>query len=146
MGRRFGRYAPIVMEPIFVDTTVWVDWFKGINSPQTSRLAAYLTQNYPIWIAPVILQEILQGIRDDRQHELAKTSLLALNLFLFEPYAMATEAAQLYRTLRKQGITIRKANDCLIAQYALKAGMMLLHNDSDFDLIASGTPLKTSRF
>jgi predicted nucleic acid-binding protein len=134
------------MEPILVDTTVWIDWFWGIDSAQTNRVALYLMQNYPLWIAPVILQETLQGIRNDQQYEQVKTSLLALNQFSFEPFLMAAEAAHLYRTLRKQGITIRKANDCLIAQYALKANMILLHNDSDFDLIASETPLKASRF
>lgn len=133
------------MEPIVVDTTVWVDWFKGVISPQTNRVALYLTQNYPIWIAPVILQEILQGVRDDKQYELIKSSLLALNQFQLESFIMAVGAADLYRTLRKKGTTIRKANDCLIAHYALVANMVLLHNDSDFDLIASNTPLNASR-
>ncbi len=132
------------MEPIVVDTTVWVDWFKGVISPQTNRVALYLTQNYPIWIAPVILQEILQGVRDDKQYELIKSSLLALNQFQLESFVMAAGAADLYRTLRKKGITIRKANDCLIAHYALVTNVVLLHNDSDFDLIASITSLKAS--
>lgn len=133
------------MEPIVVDTTVWVDWFKGVSSPQTNRVALYLSQNYPIWIAPVILQETLQGVREDTQYELIKSSLLALNRFQFEPFQLSVGAADLYRSLRKKGVTIRKANDCLIAQYALVTDMILLHNDSDFDLIAGSIPLKASR-
>jgi predicted nucleic acid-binding protein len=134
------------MEPILIDTTVWVDWFKGVDTPQTNRVATYLTADYPIWTAPVIVQETLQGVRDDRQFDRIKTSLLALNQFSQEPFTGAVGAATLYRDLRKKGVTIRKANDCLIAHYALLADMTLLHNDSDFDLIASQTTLKASRF
>ena len=134
------------MESIFVDTTVWIDWFNGIDSPQTNRVATYLTANYAIWTAPVIVQETLQGVRDDKQYVIIQTSLLSLNRFQFDAFAMAIGAADLYRDLRKRGVTIRKANDCLIAQYALLADITLLHNDSDFELIASQTRLKASRF
>jgi predicted nucleic acid-binding protein len=133
------------MEPILVDTTVWVDWFKGLETAQTNRVATYLTADYPIWIAPVILQETLQGVRQDAQFSLIQNSLLALHQFSHEPFEMAVKAATLYRDLRKKGVTIRKANDCLIAQYALLTDMILLHNDSDFDLIASQTTLRVSR-
>ncbi|MEZ0486129.1 type II toxin-antitoxin system VapC family toxin [Fibrella aquatica] len=133
------------MEPILVDTTVWVDWFKGIDSPQTNRVAVYLAANHPIWIAPVIVQETLQGVRDDKQYELIRTSLLALNCFQADAFLTAIGAADLYRALRKKGVTIRKANDCLIAYYAIQADITLLHNDSDFDLIASQSTLKASR-
>jgi hypothetical protein len=133
------------MEPLLIDTTVWIDWFKGIDSPQTNRVGTYLTADYPIWVAPVIVQETLQGVRDDKQSGIIRTALLALNRFQFDSYTMATGAANLYRDLRKKGVTIRKANDCLIAHYALLADMTLLHNDSDFDLIASHTELKASR-
>lgn len=134
------------MEPILVDITVWIDWFNGINSPQTSRVATYIMDNRPIWVPPVVVQEALQGVRDDKQYSIVRSSLLALDLFQFDAFSMAISAANLYRDLRKKGITIRKANDCLIAHYALLADMTLLHNDSDFDLIASCTPLKASRF
>lgn len=133
------------MEPVLVDTTVWIDWFRGTVTPQTERVALYLSQDYPIWIAPVILQETLQGVREDKQYEVIKSSLLALNLFQLDPFRLAVEAATLFRTLRKKGVTIRKANDCLIAQYALVSDMTLLHNDADFLLIASATPLRESR-
>ena len=133
------------MEPILVDTTIWIDWFKGLNSAQTNRVGVYLAENYPIWVAPVIVQETLQGVRDDMQYAVIKSSLLALNHFPFDPLTMAIGAADLYRDLRKKGVTIRKANDCLIAYYALFTGMTLLHNDSDFDLIASATALNASR-
>ncbi|NID11818.1 PIN domain nuclease [Fibrella aestuarina] len=130
---------------MLVDTTVWIDWFKGIDCPQTNRVAVYLRANHPIWVAPVIVQETLQGIRDEKEYELIKTSLLALNRFQADAFLNAIGAADLYRALRKKGVTIRKANDCLIAYYAIQADITLLHNDSDFDLIASQSSLKASR-
>ena len=133
------------MEPILVDTSVWIDWFNGINTPQTNRVAVYLAANYPIWSTPTILQETLQGVREDHQFNLIKTSLLALDYFQNEPTKMAIEAAALHRDLRKKGVTIQKPNDCLIAQYALRTNMTLLHNDVDFDKIASQTSLRASR-
>lgn len=87
----------------------------------------------------------MQGVREDAQYELVQGSLLALEQFQIDPFEMAVEAAATYRMLLKQGITIRKANDCLIAQYALMSGMILLHNDADFELIASKTALRASR-
>ncbi len=130
------------MEPILVDTSVWIDWFRGIDTPQTQQVAVYLAANQPIWGTPTILQETLQGIRDDHQFEVVKTSLLALNYPDVDPARMAIAAASLYRTLRKSGITIRKPNDCLIAAHAVMANVTLLHHDVDFDQIASGTRLK----
>ncbi len=133
------------MEPILVDTTVWIDWFKGLDSSQTNRVAIYLAGNQPIWAPPVVIQETLQGVRDDGQYHLVRSSLLALSLFQFDALAMAIGAADLYRDLRRKGVTIRKANDCLIAHYALLADITLLHNDSDFDLIARQSALKAVR-
>ncbi|MBO0932913.1 type II toxin-antitoxin system VapC family toxin [Fibrella aquatilis] len=107
--------------------------------------STYIIGNYPIWVPPVVVQETLQGVRDDKQYDVVRSSLLALNFFQCDAFTTAIGAADLYRSLRKKGVTIRKANDCLIAQYALQADMALLHNDSDFDLIASQSPLKASR-
>jgi predicted nucleic acid-binding protein len=91
---------------------------------------------------PIILQEILQGIRKDSDYRKVKDIVLSYPILKMDPVQAAIEAANLYRDLRKKGLTIRKSNDCLIASYAIKYNIPLLHNDSDFDLIASRSHLK----
>lgn len=119
--------------PIIADTSVWINFFKGTDSKEVRLLTNYLDNNWPVYLCPTIVQEILQGIIDDRQFEEIKEYLLAFDILLDDPLEMALAAAQLYRSTRKRGITIRKSNDCLIAQYAIKHHMKILHQDRDFD-------------
>ena len=117
------------------DTSIWIDFFKGNNSDQT-RLLIYLLENdLPVYYCPVILQEVLQGIKKDTEFEDVKDVFTVLNKLVEDPYQAATSAAEIYRNLRKKGITIRKGNDCLIAWYALKKSLEVIHNDRDFDII-----------
>ena len=88
-----------------------------------------------MFTCPVIIQEILQGIKNENTFQQIKESLLALTVLTVNPTEAAIGAAQIYRQLRKKGITIRKSNDCLIAFYALKNGAEVVHRDRDFDLI-----------
>lgn len=129
------------MEPILVDTSIWIDWFKNTITPQTQLVESYLVNNAPLYITPTILQEVLQGIRFNSQYEQVKESLLAITILTFDVKEAAIGAADLYRSLRKKGVTIRKSNDCLIAYYAIRVKIPILHNDSDFDAIAQHTPL-----
>ncbi|MDH5398967.1 MAG: PIN domain nuclease [Cyclobacteriaceae bacterium] len=122
-------------KPLLVDTSVWICFFNGINCPETDLLSTYLEQDGPIYICPTILQEVLQGIRDDKQYAEVREYLLALPILNDDGVEMALSAAGLYRSLRKKGKTIRKSNDCLIAQYAIKHGLKVLHRDRDFDLL-----------
>ena len=108
-------------------------------------MAELLINTNSVAITPTILQEALQGIREDGQFTRIRENLLACVLLQIEPVEAAVEAAQLYRTLRKKGVTIRKPNDCLIAHYALFYDLPILHNDSDFAQIALYTPLKVAR-
>ncbi len=94
---------------------------------------------------PTVVQEVLQGIRDDAKYERVKRSLLAFTCLQSDPLAAAIEAADLYRMLRKKGVTIRKPNDCLIARYAIQAGVTLCHADDDFDRIAANSSLEVIR-
>lgn len=123
------------MQPIIADTSVWISFFNGIETPQVQTLTDYIKGDDPIFLCPTIIQEILQGINDDKQYEQVKDLLLAFNIFNDDSLEIAISAANLYRSLRKKGITIRKSNDCLIAQYAIKHSMKILHQDRDFDLI-----------
>ena len=117
------------------DTSVWIDFFSGTDSLETQRLTRYLEEDMPVFICPVIIQEVLQGVKNDRDYLKVKESFLALEILVEEPVEAAVSAADIYRALRKKGITIRKSNDCLIAWYALKNSLEIIHRDRDFDLI-----------
>ncbi|ELR69494.1 PilT protein domain protein [Fulvivirga imtechensis AK7] len=121
--------------PIIADTSVWIGFFKGIESEAVTVLVDYIENDKDIYLCPAIVQEVLQGIRNDKQYREIKNYLLAFNILNDDGLEMAISAANLYRALRKKGVTIRKSNDCLIAQYAIKHSLAILHKDRDFDLI-----------
>ena len=127
---------------ILVDTSVWVDFLNGAPGPHVSALESYLSKGADLCICGVILTEVLQGIRSDKEYAKTKRSLDAL-LFLPMRYSTFVEAAAIYRNLRRKGVTIRKPVDCLIAAVAIEHGATLLHNDRDFDPIAKHCGLKT---
>lgn len=122
-------------DPVMVDTSVWINFFKGIDCQEVTLLTNYLENDGPIFLCPTIIQEVLQGISNDKQFAKIKEYLLAFKILNDDGIEMAISAANLYRSLRKKGITIRKSNDCLIAQYAIKHSINVLHQDRDFDLI-----------
>lgn len=86
--------------------------------------------------------EILQGFRSDKDHDEVQDILLSYNFVIEEPVPDAIGASDLYRSLKKKGVTIRKSLDCLIAHAAIKNGLPLLHRDRDFDIIAKHSKLK----
>lgn len=127
---------------ILVDTSVWIDFFAGRDLPQVQILEYLIQTDADLALCGVILTEILQGISDDKQHQQVRDYLAPLlRLEITEPIWL--EAAELYRSLRKKGITIRKTNDCIIAATALHYKACLLHNDRDFAAIQQHYPLKT---
>ena len=130
------------MTPVLVDTSVWIDAFNGKVNKHTKRLKALLEKDAPVVICPIILQEILQGIRNDAEHASVKESLLGFEMLFIDPTEVAIGASELYRTLRKRGVTIRKSNDCAIAFYAIRNNIPLLHNDADFNRIGKHAKLK----
>lgn len=130
------------MDPVLVDTSVWIDFFKGSVNRQTDLLNEYLEKESPVFICPLIIQEILQGIRNDDDYRKVKSNILNLDILLIDSVESSVGAADLYRKLRKMGVTIKKSNDCMIAYYSIYFGIYLLHNDKDFNLIADNTSLK----
>jgi predicted nucleic acid-binding protein len=122
-------------DPILIDTSVWIDFFNGIESDNTKLFTAYLENDLPIFICPIIIQEILQGIKSDKEYRQVKDYLFALNVLNDDAIEAALGAVKIYRQLRLKGITIRKSNDCLIAYYAIKYSLKILHKDRDFDNI-----------
>ncbi len=117
------------------DTSVWIEFFKGNKSDQTRNLVYHLENDLPVYYCPVILQEVLQGIKKDSEYEEVIDAFFVLNKLNADPYQAATGAAEIYRNLRKKGITIRKGNDCLIVWYGIKNNLEIIHCDRDFDLI-----------
>lgn len=130
------------MNKVLVDTSVWIDALTGRKTWQAELLGKLIDDNAAIVLCPTIIQEILQGIRDESDLERVKDNLEGFEVLDIDPVEAAYGAADLYRKGRKQGITIRKSNDCLIAFYAISCKTTLLHNDGDFDKIAKFTSLK----
>ena len=132
------------MENAIFDTSVWISYSKGVENPQTLMLENYL-KNFPnqIYITPTILQEFLMGLRYEPDFIKYKFQLQSLNAFKSDWEKTSVDAAKLYFDFRKKGITIRKSNDCLIAQIAIEHDTLLVHIDSDFDLISKNSPLRT---
>jgi predicted nucleic acid-binding protein len=102
----------------------------------------YIEQDKPVLLTLTILQEILQGIRDEFKYVKIKEMLSYFTVLELPAVRAAIGAADLYRALRKKGATIRKSNDCLIAYYALEFSIRLVHTDADFDKIGNHTGLK----
>jgi len=133
------------MDIILVDTSVWINFFKA-KETEASLFLKNNTRNIIIATCPVIVQEILQGVVHDSEFKTINSYLNTLTKLSGDHYALAHDAAKLYRDLRKKGITVRKPNDCLIAMYAIKNGIALLNDDRDFKLIAEHTSLKVVNF
>jgi len=128
---------------LIVDSSIWIDSFNSkIQTPEKKSLKELIQNDYPIYLCPIIYQEVLQGIRDDKTFEQVKFILQQFEMIDIDLLYVTNYAINLYRHLRKSGITIRKSIDCLIASYAIITDMHLLHNDSDFTQIAKESELK----
>jgi len=126
---------------LLVDTSVWIEVFR----PRGLRLDEVVDFDDIVTCLPVI-QEVLQGFADERAYTIARDAMGSLPIVesplrreLFE------EAAGLYRTARRAGLTVRSGVDCLIAACAIRHGLPVVHNDRDFDLLARVSPLESRR-
>jgi len=126
---------------ILVDSSVWIDYFSGKRSWQTDLLD-HMLSNVPIIMGDLILTEVLQGFKSDKDYEAAKNYLNELPFRQMGGYNVAIQSAQNYRKLRKAGVTVRKTIDIIIATFCIVEGLTLLHDDRDFNPIASHFPLK----
>ena len=125
---------------MLVDTSVWIDFFRKVSSRKTELFKQALERREQIFVTGIIAQEILQGIRQDSQHDSVLHYLLLFSRIddEFDDYLAA---ANIYRTLRRRGLTLRSPVDCLIAAVAINRRVSLLHNHSDFSAIAEYFPL-----
>jgi predicted nucleic acid-binding protein len=124
-----------------VDTSVWIDFFNGVRAVWTDRLA-HLLENEPVLLGDLIYCEVLQGFRYDRDVEAARRLLRNLRRVQLVDFEIAEEAAANFRRLRRQGITVRKTVDMIIATWCVENDVALLHNDRDFSTIAQHLPLR----
>jgi predicted nucleic acid-binding protein len=117
---------------ILVDSSVWIDYFRGRQSSQTDRLHALLGIE-PIATGDLVLAEVLQGFGSVQDFNQGKKLLTSLPLIELVGRDIAIQAANNFRTLRSLGITVRKTIDTLIATSCIEKGLALLYSDKDFD-------------
>lgn len=130
---------------IVVDTTVWIDFFNGAETPEDRHLQQLITAGRSLALTDLIFCEILQGIREDATFERTRGLLLLYPILRMERLATFEHAARIYRTCRKRGLMVRKTIDCVIAALCIEEDVELFHKDSDFDAIARVTPLRVHR-
>lgn len=116
---------------VLVDSSVWVSYFNGTITPETEQLDALLGQE-PVGLGDLILAEVLQGFRLDKDYRIAKELLTSLTVFHLLGQDLAIRTADNHRALRKRGVTVRKTTDAIIATFCIQNDLPLLHADKDF--------------
>ncbi|GAO00429.1 hypothetical protein Gxy13693_046_055 [Komagataeibacter xylinus NBRC 13693] len=117
---------------ILVDSSVWIDFFRGTVTPQVDVLDRLLGEEL-VTIGDLMMTEVLQGFASERDFNEARRMLGALDLVEIGGRDVMIEAARYFRDLRARGITIRKTIDTLIATRCIVSGYRLLYSDRDFD-------------
>ncbi|MBK7897879.1 MAG: PIN domain nuclease [Azonexus sp.] len=117
---------------ILVDSSVWIDYFRGTGTPQTDRLDTLLGVE-PIAIGDLILAEVLQGFVREKDFTQAGKLMTSLEIVDLGGRDIAIQAARNFRTLRALGVTVRKTIDTIIATRCMASGLPLLYSDRDFD-------------
>ncbi len=117
---------------IVADTSVWIDYVRGVDAPHTNLLD-YELDHSRIATGDLIIAEFLQGFRNDEDYQNAKQIMESLEYHDFVGKEIALRAAQNFRKLRTSGITIPKTIDVIIATFCIENDFELLHNDRDFD-------------
>ena len=127
---------------IVVDTSVWIDVLGGRRTRQALHRVELIEGGHAVALTDVIFTEVLHGLRSEDEAGLVERHLRALPVLRLEALDDFALAASLYRTARREGVTIRKTLDCLIAAPCVRTGAPLLHADEDFDRLASCSSLR----
>lgn len=130
---------------IVVDTTVWIDFLEARGTAFDRHLTELVERDAPIALVDIVYCEVLQGIRDEDTYQRTRVSLRAHPILRPRGLETFESAASLYRRARRQGLTIRRSVDCLIAATCLEAAAEIYHNDRDFDAIARVSDLTIHR-
>jgi predicted nucleic acid-binding protein len=117
---------------ILVDSSVWIDYFRGVITPESDRLDALLGSE-PLAIGDIILTEVLQGFLSERDFNQAIRVMSSLVPVDIAGHRIAVQAARNFRTLRARGVTVRKTIDTLIATRCIEDDLALLYSDRDFE-------------
>src|ERR1700730_11004865 len=126
---------------MLVDSSVWIAYLRGDNLVEVALLSETLERGEPVWLAPPILQEVLQGADSPDRFTRWDRVLGELPMVIApDTREAARSSAHLYARCRWAGVTLRSANDWLIATHTSIGGMQLLHRDRDFGLIAGVEP------
>ncbi len=125
-----------------VDSSVWIDFFRGVNTVETEKLDRLLG-SAPVAIGDLILTEVLQGFESDRDFERVRKLLSSLDVMELGGEAIAIQAARNFRMLRRQGVTVRKTIDVIIATWCIENRLALLQSDRDFEPFVQYLGLKT---
>lgn len=120
-----------------VDSSVWIDFFRGTQTPATAALDALLDQgDEDVLLLDVVLMEVLRGVRSLHEWRTIRGALAALPVFVAGGEETACSAAEMYRALRARGITVHSAIDLLVGAWCIANDVLLLHGDRDFDGMA----------
>lgn len=118
---------------ILVDTSVLIDFLKGVGTPATGRLARAIAEGVPYGITSIVYQEVLQGAATRADFDRLRSYLGTQKFYeLTQGLSSYTEAARIFFDCRRAGLTVSSTADCLIAQTALEHGAALLHSDKDY--------------
>ncbi len=128
---------------ILVDSSVWIDYFRGRITAQTEKLDRLLGQEL-LAIGDLILTEVLQGFDNERDFSEAGKMLTSLDVVELGGREIAIQAAKNFRVLRRLGVTVRKTIDTVIATRCIESGYKLLHSDRDFDPFAQHLGLRVA--
>ena len=124
-----------------VDTSVWIDYLRGRDGPHVEFLRGLLAHPLAVGITHVVYMEILQGARDAAAFDRLRAYFGGQRFYSFNDICEGhASAARIYLECRRSGITVRSTVDCLIAQCAIEARLILLHHDEGFKHIASVVP------
>lgn len=126
---------------ILVDSSVWIAFLKNSPIPQVEKLNHAL-QNDFVLMCEVVSMEVLRGISNDQQFKKIKNLFLTLEQVEVSHHDAWMESVDWFRTIRKEGYTVRSQMDILLALFCHKSGVALLHNDHDFDLIKEFYPFQ----
>ncbi len=128
---------------ILVDSSVWIDYFRGTATPQAEKLDSLLGTEL-IATGDLILTEVLQGFVSNRDFNQARKLMTSLVIVDLAGLNMAIQAAKNFRVLRSLGITVRKTIDTVIATRCIESGLPLLYSDRDFDPFVKHLDLRSA--
>ena len=126
---------------ILVDSSVWIDFFRGTQTLASEKLDRILDTER-LFVGDLIVTEVLQGFKSDADFKAAKMTLESFTMIQIGGEDIAVQAAQNFRSLRARGLTVRKTIDTFIATRCIQNGLRLLHSDRDFDHFAAHLGLK----